>query len=67
MPDWLILITTLGGLSIYGINGFVIGPMVAALFVTCWNYFYQADQEKRRVSGEDSKVPAQQDAAAPKS
>ena len=67
MPDWLILITTLGGLSIYGINGFVIGPMVAALFVTCWNYFYQADQEKRRVSGEDSKVPAQQDAAEPKS
>ena len=61
MPDWLILITTLGGLSIYGINGFVIGPMVAALFVTCWNYFYQADQEKRRLNGDDSKVPAQQE------
>lgn len=61
MPDWLILITTLGGLSIYGINGFVIGPMVAALFVTCWNYFYQADQEKRRLNGDESKVPAQQE------
>lgn len=26
MPDYLILITTLGGMEIYGINGFVIGP-----------------------------------------
>lgn len=35
MPDWLVLIATLGGLSIYGINGFVIGPLIAALFITC--------------------------------
>lgn len=26
MPDYLILISTLGGMEIYGINGFVIGP-----------------------------------------
>lgn len=61
MPDWLILITTLGGLSIYGINGFVIGPMIAALFVTCWNFFYQADNEKRRKSGDHFKSPGSSD------
>jgi predicted PurR-regulated permease PerM len=33
MPDYLILITTLGGMEIYGINGFVIGPLIAALFL----------------------------------
>ncbi|STS84022.1 membrane protein [Klebsiella pneumoniae] len=27
MPDYLILIATLGGMEIYGINGFVIGPL----------------------------------------
>lgn len=37
MPDYLILITTLGGMEIYGINGFVIGPLIAALFISCWN------------------------------
>lgn len=37
MPDFLILITTLGGMEIYGINGFVIGPLIAALFIACWN------------------------------
>ena len=26
MPDYLILISTPGGMEIYGINGFVIGP-----------------------------------------
>ncbi|AUX72918.1 AI-2E family transporter [Erwinia pyrifoliae] len=37
MPDYLILISTLGGMEIYGINGFVIGPLIAALFISCWN------------------------------
>jgi len=37
MPDYLILITTLGGMEIYGINGFVIGPLIAALFIASWN------------------------------
>ncbi len=37
MPDYLILISTLGGMEVYGINGFVIGPLIAALFIACWN------------------------------
>ena len=45
MPDYLILITTLGGMEIYGINGFVIGPLIAALFITCWNLFSGRDHE----------------------
>ena len=39
LPDWVILISTLGGLSVYGINGFVIGPLLAALFIVCWQLF----------------------------
>lgn len=39
LPDWLILISTLGGLSVFGINGFVIGPLLAALFIVCWQLF----------------------------
>jgi len=37
LPDYLVLISTLGGLSLFGLNGFVIGPLIAALFITCWD------------------------------
>ncbi len=36
MPDYLILISTLGGISWFGLSGFVIGPIIAALFITVW-------------------------------
>ncbi|MCC5880120.1 MAG: AI-2E family transporter [Idiomarina sp.] len=39
LPDWIILLSILGGLVIFGVHGFVIGPILAALFVTFWNIF----------------------------
>jgi predicted PurR-regulated permease PerM len=36
MPDYLVLITTLGGFELMGFNGFVIGPVIAALFMAVW-------------------------------
>ncbi|AHL75832.1 membrane protein [Stutzerimonas stutzeri] len=39
MPDYLVLISTLGGLALFGLNGFVIGPLVAALFMSAWGLF----------------------------
>ncbi|KPW33180.1 hypothetical protein ALP45_00812 [Pseudomonas coronafaciens pv. atropurpurea] len=39
MPDYLILISTLGGMSVFGLNGFVIGPLIAALFISSWGLF----------------------------
>jgi predicted PurR-regulated permease PerM len=36
MPDWLVLIATLGGLAVFGPSGFVIGPVIAALFISGW-------------------------------
>ena len=40
MPDYLVLISTIGGMAIFGLNGFVIGPVVAALFIALWDLFY---------------------------
>jgi predicted PurR-regulated permease PerM len=37
MPDWLVLVTTVGGIALFGISGFVIGPLIAALFISCWD------------------------------
>ena len=39
LPDYVILVSTVGGLSIFGINGFVIGPLIAALFISAWTIF----------------------------
>lgn len=42
LPDYVVLISTLGGLSVFGLNGFVIGPLFAALFMACWDLFPDA-------------------------
>lgn len=39
LPDYMILISTLGGMALVGLNGFVIGPLVAALFIAAWDLF----------------------------
>lgn len=39
MSDLMVLLSTLGGLALFGAAGIVIGPMVAALFVTVWQIY----------------------------
>jgi len=36
MPDYLILLSTLGGLTAFGLTGVIIGPIIAAFFLTVW-------------------------------
>ncbi|MBC7958186.1 MAG: AI-2E family transporter [Cytophagales bacterium] len=37
MPDYVVMITTLGGMAVMGINGFVLGPTIAAMFIAVWH------------------------------
>ncbi|PIR82401.1 AI-2E family transporter [Candidatus Kaiserbacteria bacterium CG10_big_fil_rev_8_21_14_0_10_59_10] len=39
MPDALILLSILGGLSAFGVAGLIIGPIIAALFLSVLNMF----------------------------
>jgi predicted PurR-regulated permease PerM len=39
MPDYVVLISTLGGMALFGLTGFVIGPAIAALFIASWDLF----------------------------
>lgn len=39
MSDLLILVSTLGGIFLFGAVGFIIGPIIAALFVTVWEIY----------------------------
>jgi predicted PurR-regulated permease PerM len=42
MPDLMVLISTLGGLFYFGAVGFIIGPVVAALFIAVWEIYGRA-------------------------
>ena len=39
LPDYVILVSTVGGLSVFGPNGFVIGPLIASLFIAGWGLY----------------------------
>jgi predicted PurR-regulated permease PerM len=58
MPDYLILLTTLGGLTLFGLSGVVIGPVVAALFLAVWAMFAEeyagADDTDALLSPDDA-------------
>lgn len=45
MPDLLVLLGTLGGLSLFGVVGVIIGPVVAALFITIWEIYGAAFED----------------------
>ena len=36
MSDALVMVTTLGGLTVFGLNGFILGPVIAAMFIAAW-------------------------------
>ena len=46
MPDYIVLMSTVGGLALFGINGFVIGPVIAAMFMAAWHVFATAESEE---------------------
>jgi predicted PurR-regulated permease PerM len=37
LPDYVVMTTTLGGMAVFGLNGFVIGPAIAAMFIAVWH------------------------------
>jgi predicted PurR-regulated permease PerM len=39
MPDYVVLISTIGGIGTFGLEGFITGPVVAAMFIAVWTTF----------------------------
>ena len=44
MPEFIVLISTLGGVATFGLQGFITGPVVAAMFIAVWTTFLARDQ-----------------------
>jgi predicted PurR-regulated permease PerM len=47
MSDYLVMVSTLGGLAWFSLTGFVLGPIIAALFVTCWEILGKNSQANK--------------------
>lgn len=47
LPDYVVLISTLGGLQVFGFHGLIVGPVVAALFLAVWEIV----TEQRKAAG----------------
>ena len=41
MSDALVMVTTLGGITVFGLNGFILGPAIAAMFIAAWELHAQ--------------------------
>lgn len=54
MPDAIVLLATIGGLASFGISGFVLGPIIAALFLSLWSIF--GERYSKELSAKDAKL-----------
>jgi predicted PurR-regulated permease PerM len=61
MPDYLVLLATLGGLGMFGMSGFVIGAVIAAFFLVVWDMFAQEHAEGIAVGDEPATPDAPRD------
>lgn len=39
LPDYVVMIATLGGIAVFGINGLLLGPAIAAMFIAVWHIY----------------------------
>lgn len=60
LPDYLVLFSTLGGITLLGINGFVLGPLIAALFLAFWQIFISEFNQPGFATAETSTDIAEQ-------
>jgi len=59
MSDLMVLISTLGGLTLFGAVGIIIGPVIAALFTSVWFIFRESfagllDEDEASVTEADT-------------
>ncbi len=67
MHDLFVLFGTLGGISMFGIQGIIVGPIIAALFITVWELYgksfhrYLPEVRSSRAAREDQAMRSSRD------
>jgi len=52
MHPLMIFLSTLGGIVLFGLTGFVLGPVIASLLLSCWRIYEEDIREKETTGGE---------------
>ena len=68
MHDLMIFFATLGGIALFGVMGFIIGPVIAALFLTMLDIYgeeFKSHLELVQTSVSEKQVAAPENAAPP--
>ena len=65
LPDFLVLLSTLGGFIMFGMDGFVSGPMLAVFFVTVWQIFMEECEEDICPAETATEDPTEKEDASP--
>jgi len=52
MHPLMIFLSTLGGIVLFGLTGFVLGPVIASLLLSCWRIYEEDIREKETAGGE---------------
>ena len=55
MPDFVVLIATLAGIELMGLNGFIVGPVIAALFIAVWKIVAELREAEGAVASDPLK------------
>ena len=63
MHDLFVLFGTLGGISMFGIQGIIVGPIIAALFITIWEIYGNSFHRYLPSVGPDIAVDIEKDKA----
>jgi len=64
MPDVLVLLTTLGGLFMFGAIGLLIGPLIGALLMAAWAVYRRVFEAELAIQMTPEQVAAERAAAA---
>jgi predicted PurR-regulated permease PerM len=64
MPELLVFLSTLGGLSLFGAIGFIIGPIIGAIFVAAWQIYGEAFRDVLPAVGAALGSPEEDDGSA---
>ena len=50
MPDFIVLISTLGGIVLFGFHGVILGPLIAAMFIAAWHIMTDQRRQTRELA-----------------
>jgi predicted PurR-regulated permease PerM len=59
-----VFLSTLGGLSLFGAIGFIIGPIIGAIFVAAWQIYGEAFRDVLPAVGAALGSPEEDDGSA---